>query len=372
MLIQERLKMSMQIRLERYFYPVGQGLCCLETFKCDGEKTFTIVYDCGSGMQEKPNQDAVENIKKFINSQPTIDVLILSHFHNDHTNMVEELIKISANIKKIIIPYIDKKEYNMLRYIDANCNIRLLNSSVSEENYLNISTLFLRNELEGSDEIESLIPEFVKKIWNYRIFNYQFITRSEEFKKQITKEEIEYKDLDKAEYVLENKDKLKRIYKSIGDLNEQSIILFSYPKSSCKDIVDLRKTSCLKVLCLKHCIYSCCKDSCIYYYSKLNYIYSGCIYFGDYPIKTDRNYLKIDKMFKYICKYVGLIQFPHHGGSIGKKQRIIKRNTNYVFSFGIGNSYGHPKKESVSAVLQSNNCPIFVTEYCGYVQYYII
>lgn len=355
----------MKITLERYFYPVGQGLCCHERIH-----GFNLVYDCGSRIQEQPDKDICESVKSFFDGNE-IDVLILSHFHYDHTNMLDVLIDAKIKIKKIIIPYIDKAEYNILRYIDGNCNIKLLNSALEERGYQDIDVIHLKEDFQSLEDL-NLLPDVLKSFWKYEIYNYQYITKSKEFKDKVIKEKLDYGQLSDPVYVSTNNKKLKDIYESIGGLNEQSSVLFSYPKEANRYCTYTSYKICRpKKNGLRDCFFVKNTDErCRFSNNCDAKIAPGCIFFGDYPVKYTRKFDQIsENVKKLLSEYViGTIQFPHHGSSTGLNEKIIRSEMEYIFSFGIGNIYRHPNKNAVQSVVYKGNCPVFVTDYCGYKQ----
>lgn len=82
------------------FYPVGQGCFYAGSIKKD-EEEFVIVYDCGSVSPRNFLQDSIDKFKK---DYKKIDLLMISHFDEDHVNGLSELL-IGITCDKIIIPY---------------------------------------------------------------------------------------------------------------------------------------------------------------------------------------------------------------------------------------------------------------------------
>ncbi|WP_452220263.1 MBL fold metallo-hydrolase [Lacinutrix salivirga] len=92
------------INIKKTFYSIGQGCFYSEKIYFDNEVK-TIVYDCGSENGKSPNKNRLE--KEIQQSGlNTIDFLIISHFHADHINGIDELKK-NCIIKNVIIPKID-------------------------------------------------------------------------------------------------------------------------------------------------------------------------------------------------------------------------------------------------------------------------
>lgn len=77
----------MIIKMQRTFYPVGQGGFYSETFTTKNNK-FNVVYDCGSVSS---NVNPV--ISSSFNKNENIDILFISHFDSDHVNKIDILKK---------------------------------------------------------------------------------------------------------------------------------------------------------------------------------------------------------------------------------------------------------------------------------------
>lgn len=103
----------MNISVERYHYPVGQGIFSAQIIRGLGDSKYVCVYDCGSvsgadnipmyvnNLYEKLNPDRKDKAK--------IDLLVISHLDKDHVNGVSKLME-WFDIKKIVIPYMSKIE----------------------------------------------------------------------------------------------------------------------------------------------------------------------------------------------------------------------------------------------------------------------
>ena len=95
------------LRLDRIFYPVGQGGFYAERFYYGDENIFTAVYDCGS-ISGKTAQNIVENA---FQKDERIDILFISHFDSDHVNLIYSL---KAKINTIIMPLLHNNEKEIL------------------------------------------------------------------------------------------------------------------------------------------------------------------------------------------------------------------------------------------------------------------
>ena len=97
----------MEISVERYHYPIGQGIFSAQIVR-SSEKQYVCVYDCGS-ISKKDVEGWVKDLrhKEGSSEKPIIDLLVISHLHNDHCNAIKYLWEQGFSIKKIVIPYVD-------------------------------------------------------------------------------------------------------------------------------------------------------------------------------------------------------------------------------------------------------------------------
>lgn len=97
----------MEISVERYHYPIGQGIFSAQIIRANGEK-YVCVYDCGS-ISKILVEDWVKDLRHEVGSseEPIIDLLVISHLHNDHCNAIKYLWEQGFSVKKIVIPYVD-------------------------------------------------------------------------------------------------------------------------------------------------------------------------------------------------------------------------------------------------------------------------
>ena len=90
---------NQSVTLTRTFHPVGQGAFYSEVFKVDEEERFVTIYDCGTESKNDFIKKEIEDFKKDL-QRKTIDILFLSHFHNDHINGLDMLLD-GMTVKKI-------------------------------------------------------------------------------------------------------------------------------------------------------------------------------------------------------------------------------------------------------------------------------
>jgi len=101
--------------LKRIFHPVEQGAFYSEHFELENGQHFNVVYDCGSNQK---NIGSVEIASSFKKSED-IDILFISHFHKDHTNLIDVLKNCCGKIKRVIIPLLENADFNILKIISS-------------------------------------------------------------------------------------------------------------------------------------------------------------------------------------------------------------------------------------------------------------
>lgn len=118
----------MEISVERYHYPVGQGTFSAQIIRGLGDSKYVCVYDCGSVSGADGIPVYVDGLCKKLNpnskDKAKIDLLVISHLDRDHVNGVSKLIE-SFDVKKIVIPYMSKIEKIMLA-LDSPSGRRML------------------------------------------------------------------------------------------------------------------------------------------------------------------------------------------------------------------------------------------------------
>ncbi len=89
--------MSPNMRLSFQFHPVGQGLFYSGQFN-----EFRFVYDCGTDSGQVYMDRALNGYEV----DGKLDLLILSHFHDDHINGVKKLLAKTKGVREVILPYL--------------------------------------------------------------------------------------------------------------------------------------------------------------------------------------------------------------------------------------------------------------------------
>ncbi len=91
-------------KVRKCFHAVGNGtLFSGQIINTENNEVFNWIYDCGS-TSKTTILDKVTSLPIWFQSTKTIDMLVISHFDNDHVNGIEELLK-TFYVKRLILPY---------------------------------------------------------------------------------------------------------------------------------------------------------------------------------------------------------------------------------------------------------------------------
>lgn len=106
------------IDIDFKFRPVGQGAFYSGVFEHSNGKQFSFVYDCGTHSSRQYIDQEIERFV-FETDHKQIDVLVISHFHDDHINKIANLLTQTGGAKYAILPYLTTDEL-ILAYTDAS------------------------------------------------------------------------------------------------------------------------------------------------------------------------------------------------------------------------------------------------------------
>lgn len=109
--------MSPAIEFHYRFYAAGQGLFGSGAVRDEGHQDFHWVFDCGSTNLSQVLRPKVRRFRKAILGA-TLDMLCISHFHNDHVSGLSDLLK-GLNVGTIVMPYVSPLERLVLGCING-------------------------------------------------------------------------------------------------------------------------------------------------------------------------------------------------------------------------------------------------------------
>src|SRR6218665_3901070 len=149
------------------FHPVGQG-CFYSGYIKYKDFYFSVVYDCGTVSPKKFLTDEINKYKTSLKGD--LDVLIISHFDEDHINGVFELLQ-GITCKNLIIPYYEPIERLILAIssgdTDSEEYIQFLQNPITyfiEKDFKIDRIIVIGRPNEDSDKVlnpDNVSPDFV-------------------------------------------------------------------------------------------------------------------------------------------------------------------------------------------------------------------
>lgn len=364
----------MATKVERIFYPIGQGAFYAERFHLEKGGDFNIVYDCGNSHNTKLGDKVVEQA---FTKNDTINALFISHFDYDHVSKINKLQSCVGEIKKVFLPLLTDDEKKLLIFFSKIANhdvvgqliefpntifgdktiIQIIPSQSAEPINLNENN-FIDIESKEKKEIDSGTVFYLSGVsdWFFIPFNY----KSEKRRAVLIERLKEFYDVEKlindpgyvTDIIKDKKErkKIKDIYESIeGGINQNSLILYSGPIKP-----NQWHNYCISYPQSFESLF--CRHRCFVGYD-LFFDNVACVYTGD----TDLNEVKIQTIYEKIWDYVGTIQIPHHGSLKSFDINEIKEHIFCPVSVG-KNDYGHPSISLISQILSKHSLPILVKD----------
>lgn len=353
----------------RTFNPVGQGAFYVEKIE-----NFTAIYDCGSDSNLNGNC-TLREIKKQFKQGENIDAIFISHFHNDHINGLDFLLKY-CNVKRIFLPQLSDAAKIILLldyYKNYNPNNKgtftekLITNPIKAIHNLQKEThiIFVKENIESAQndsitEMNNITNSFIISgteisivdKWMYFPFNFKHEDRYLKLIRALNTEGITLNNINEIIDRWNSNDfqnKVIKAYEKVpGDLNTNSMVVYSGPyivKS--KSIHQRLKNSCSE-------FYGCC-------HSCLN-MQAGCIYTGDYDAKGKIKWNQLKKAYSKYWDSIGIWQVPHHGSNYNYNQEISKgNNKTLIICAGSNNKYHHPHSKVLIDII-NNNTPVKIVD----------
>lgn len=377
--------MSSARYFERIFHPIGQGAFYSETHRVDEDShsEINVVYDCGS----KKNKAWVEQRVKNAFQDRKVELLFLSHFHDDHYKGIKYL-----KPKYIVLPLLNEWDKAIFWIghelgkgkFDKDCERKLKTASrgsefiyieqMKEENIVGEERepIKIGKDIPSNKRIQSGTPLYVPGYddWIYIPINPKLSESIiEKFKSDFKEKKIDEKkilNLD-TDYFNKNRTTIKKIYNKIGTPNEYSMVVYSGPKYQNSMLINtIPRNYLINTMPLNY--YRLCWSLGICRHPL------GCLYLGDINLKENQHIPSkiLEKIYsclpENIYENLSTIQVPHHG-SIKNFNCALKSYYNkskgswcpwdklmfYVISAGKNNRYGHPSKLVLKKLMKGNN-----------------
>ena len=325
-----------------------------------------------------------ESIDKYLKEYgiEELDMLIISHFDEDHINGLPILLSKIEKISQIYIPYYGGistylllviylyiHDFDLLKmeseiiFVDSNLETR---DELSEENRENYN---LDEKLKiGGIKLTKIKTAIVncKSLWKFKFYNTYL--KNEESLTSIEKE-IEniinkHKCSSLSELLSQSnnsdiKKELQGIYNELcmssdtSKQNQSSLCVFHSPISDMllfKD-VEICYNSYKYCEYYKYCKY--CRYENDYHFKYT----SGTMLVGDISLNESSRFDHFLEYYKNEMKNIKFFLTPHHGATRNWNSNILNNCPNAKFflnSAGLNNPYGHPNSEVISDIIKDN------------------
>jgi len=328
----------------REIHPVGQGAFYTETFSEADYQHKVVAYDCG-GKVAKDTGCNYQGIRQYVQQNKQVDILFVSHFHEDHINGVKYLIEKNQDIE-IYIPKVSPQTllldfvYNLVKTNgNSSANdfiidwvIPALNSGIEDFSQEGVTVHIVSN-----DTAVSISDNKNRPIWEYDLF---WENGDERIDKNILNDICSILNISGEPRYDKNfftnvaniftnaliKKQIKNTYAKYSQKghNAYSMLVYSHPTDTAH-------------------LYDCCKRN------------ATCFYTGDAPAQG--RLLSIASSLD-----INNIQVPHHGSRHNFSSKLYYRGLNAFISFGEKNQYHHPGKNELFQIANSCSSVHLVTE----------
>lgn len=354
------------MKVTRIIYPVGQGGMHFEHFS-DGTNEFSILYDCGGS----PGNVLKKRIEHLIHSVKDchINVVFISHFHNDHINGLQYLLD-NAKVDYLIIPQLTEDQkaeailYNsfqrsghsandfLAQLFKADNNLKgtkIIEIPKAEDRSLAINDSITRLEPNAKIGSQTVFPLDFSTEWLFIPYNPKVLGVGiiDDLKNILGVTELHSYDLPKL--LKTNRTKLaeiKQLYaqKFNGKHNSYSMALYSGNRSGAT-------TRCFNPIPY---IYHPSVLDVLIPFTSANAVYTG-----------DMEAASVQGMIRYygdLWQTIGSIQVPHHGSFDNFTDLLYHFPVRGFISVGNNNSFHHPSVSTLTG-MERNYCqPVLVTE----------
>lgn len=343
------------------FHKVGQGLFYSGILtKTEGTQhnTFSFIYDCGSESSNLFLYQEIDEFKQlFPSKKRKLNMLVISHLHEDHINGLEHLLD-DFEVETVVMPYVHDG-LKLLARLELHSDNEFLNIFLTDPIAWFVSKGAKRILLLGSEGIEDFDSDNrsnsyedqdlyfngvlrIDVLDNTQIvylnnnstiecwkFYWKFCFENLELKANKERSYIEIVEKFKKQKCLT----LEQVFKSKRLSDElRRELEKSYPNAQNRtSVILLHGPAPQKYPCL------------IYFINNFHpFLYKeheicNTILTGDIELTGSENLKLLDN------DYVFLFQFPHHG-SKNKNLELLSKSYGIVnvISCGIINRYGHP------------------------------
>jgi beta-lactamase superfamily II metal-dependent hydrolase len=380
------------ITVDFTFHNVGEGL-----FYTGKIHDFNFIYDCGAQYNRKHLNSVVDDYVTKQLRTAKVDLLILSHLHDDHVAGLDALFN-KVSVDTVMLPYLSPLERLIVALRRSNLppwfyrfwadpitfliekgtrKVILIGGrepyspdsvptreerSENEEEKLDLSDMpedeYLRKEVLDSEKDKQQLERFfnqqrlftrnhagylkAKGIWFFRFFNCRVKDSKANSFMQCIKPVIQGDDLVE---VIKSKSRLQSLrscYKSLqGDFNDTSLLVYHAPITIEK--LETYSFPCVVSICLDHRFGT--------------YLHGPAGQFLTGDINLNKKLAEIEKHYGGHLSEVGLALVPHHGSRNSWNGTIltkITRKCSWVTSAGISNKH-HPSSKVTQDIIRNRS-----------------
>ncbi|PKF90055.1 hypothetical protein CW306_00515 [Bacillus sp. BA3] len=391
------------------FHNIGQGLFYNgEIRSLSLNFKFSFIYDCGSlgflGFKPLLNKQIDKVVEK---NEGQLDLLVISHFDEDHINGIDRLLK-KVKVQTVVIPYVtplerllltvkntkpSNKYYSFLldpiEYIMRNGNVeeiiiiegdkpfeedeevnntpplnnnsQLVSISLSENSSLK-KTINIEEGKEYPENVSYLNHDgniFVRDYWRFRFFN----SKAQKENLNAFKDKLKELGLDVSsnKKVLEiigdyvNRTKVKKAYKLIEkDINLTSLLLYHGP-------IEMRR-KCLRNVIINSGLKGLFRveNRSLFIDRSLGH---GCLLLGD--INLNYKYNEFKTHFNKSFPFIQTVLVPHHGSLLSWNNQILSdiQAPCWIVSYGSNNNFKHPASNIAVEIRKEGRSFLKATEF---------
>ena len=366
----------------RIFHPVGHGAFYTERFYGENSKpVFCAVYDCG-GKNTKTINACIENAFDKGDQIDQIDILFISHLHNDHINGVTTLLN-HCDVKRIVLPalkddliveallynYIETEEFDN----DANKFVEQLligdfgSTQITKvENFKensNTPISVVDSESIGKALASGTTIEEKRINWRYYPINLSLSNSV-----SIIKKLAEVANVSSSSFYLNGKLDYKKIRDVVKNIDISKVAkiyqgVFGRKHNSYSMPVVSIAAACLSAKCTRWCHkVGETPMRCL----------TNCLYTGDFEAKN--KFVELQKVFDKLgidYSKIGILQVPHHGSKHNMDADMYKSGKICIISAHSGDKK-HPDMLVIQNIQLNSSVPIVVSENESSIQRFLI
>ena len=331
--------------MTRTFHSIGQGAFYTEVF----ESGFIAVYDCGGS-----NKQIIEDeIRVTFPKDQKIDIVFISHLHNDHINGLKFLLN-HCNVKKVVLPLLT--DAMKIWFVVENAfyaktwdAVFVGNLIISPEILLGDRIVFVE-QFDNNTPSESLIEysNLSRQIksgtkikneidWIYIPVNFNFDVYANRLKIDLGNKGIYLTNI--IQKIQTNKQDILNAYKKVlagtNNFNANSMTVYSGGFDKQFSIVTVQNQ---KFMINEQ---------------------AGCLYLGDFDASEQLKLNGLKNAYAAHWKQLSTVQIPHHGSRNNFHNDLAWSGSVSVVSTSF--RYNHPSAKVTKEIAKQNSFLALVT-----------